>query len=84
MHGLAPVTFLLLALLQALALADGELDTNVDPSSTYQVVDALIEADKDFDYIMVPGANHGIGDSSKHLRRIRIEFFQEHLQLPES
>jgi len=57
--------------------------TNVDPSSTYQVVDALIKADKDFDYIMVPGANHGVGDSSKHLRRKRIEFFQKHLQLPE-
>ncbi|MDE0835884.1 MAG: prolyl oligopeptidase family serine peptidase [Akkermansiaceae bacterium] len=84
MQGLALVTTLLLALLQTLALADEELDTNVDPSSTYQVVDALIEADKNFDYIMVPGANHGVGDSSKHLRRKRIEFFQEHLQLPES
>lgn len=84
MQGLALATTLLLALLQTLALADGELDTNVDPSSTYQVVDALIEADKDFDYIMVPGANHGVGDSSKYLRRKRIEFFQEHLQLPES
>jgi dipeptidyl-peptidase-4 len=63
----------------ALMLTVGELDTNVDPSSTYQVVDALIKADKDFEYYMVPGANHGVGESP-YLRRKRIEFFQRHLQ----
>lgn len=61
----------------ALLLTVGELDTNVDPSSTYQVVDALIKADKDFDYIMVPGGGHGIGESP-HLRRKRIDFFRQH------
>jgi dipeptidyl-peptidase-4 len=63
----------------ALMLTVGELDTNVDPSSTYQIVDALIKADKDFEYFAVPGGNHGIGESS-YLRRKRIEFFQTHLQ----
>ena len=38
-----------------------EMDTNVDPSSTLQVVKALIEADKDFDFLMVTGPDHGIG-----------------------
>jgi hypothetical protein len=37
----------------------GELDTNVDPASTMQVVDALIRADKDFDLLVVPGGGHG-------------------------
>ncbi len=61
-----------------LLLTVGELDTNVDPSSTYQVVDALIKADKDFEYYAVPGAGHGVGERP-YLRRKRIEFFQRWL-----
>ena len=61
-----------------LFLTVGEVDTNVDPSSTYQVVDALIRADKDFEFLMVPNGNHGIGESP-YLRRKRIEFFQRSL-----
>lgn len=43
-----------------LLLAVGELDRNVDPASTYQVADALIKAGKDFDYLVMPGAGHGV------------------------
>ena len=46
-----------------------------------QVVDALIKADKDFDFIIVPGAGHGVGETP-YLRRQRIEFFQRHLGKP--
>lgn len=56
----------------------GELDTNVDPASTYQVADALIKADKDFDFISIPGAGHGsIGDYEE---RKRFDYFVRHLQ----
>ncbi|NNE93530.1 MAG: prolyl oligopeptidase family serine peptidase, partial [Verrucomicrobiales bacterium] len=65
-----------------LLLTVGELDKNVDPASTLQVVDALIKADRDFEFILVPGAGHGVGESP-HLRRKRIEFFQRHLGGPE-
>ena len=44
-----------------LLLVVGELDTNVDPSSTYQVANALIKADKMFDYLVIPGAGHTNG-----------------------
>jgi len=54
-----------------------ELDTNVDPSSTMQVVNALIEADKDFDFLMVPGANHGSGGA--YGTRKRYDFFVQNL-----
>lgn len=64
-----------------LLLTVGEVDTNVDPSSTYQVVDALIKADKDFEFFMVPNGGHGIGESA-YLRRQRVEFFQRHLGEP--
>ena len=57
-----------------LLLTVGELDKNVDPSSTIQVVDALVRAGKDFDFFMIPGAGHGIGEG-KYLFRKRIDFF---------
>ena len=57
-----------------LMLTVGELDKNVDPASTFQVVDALIHAGKDFEFFMIPGAGHGIGEG-KYLFRKRIDFF---------
>ena len=61
-----------------LLLMAGELDRNVDPSSTMQVVDALIKADKDFELLVVPGAGHGILRSPYGQRRL-VEFFEGHL-----
>jgi len=61
-----------------LLLTLGELDKNVDPASTMQVVNALIKADKDFELIVFPGAGHGAG-GSPYGRRRRAEFFVRHL-----
>jgi dipeptidyl aminopeptidase/acylaminoacyl peptidase len=61
-----------------LLLTVGELDRNVDPSSTLQVVDALIKADKDFEFLIVPGAGHGVGERSYPARR-RSDFFVRNL-----
>ncbi|MEA1887989.1 MAG: DPP IV N-terminal domain-containing protein [Bacteroidota bacterium] len=67
-----------------LLLINGEMDNNVDPASTEQVVDALIKANKDFDYLFVPGMRHSSGgDYGEHKRR---DFFVKHLlgvDLPE-
>ena len=57
-----------------LLLTVGELDRNVDPASTLQVVDALIEADKIFEFVIVPGAGHGVGEAPYLFRR-RQDFF---------
>jgi dipeptidyl-peptidase-4 len=43
-----------------LLLLVGEMDTNVDPASTMQVVNALIKADKQFDLLVMPGQGHGV------------------------
>lgn len=60
-----------------LLLIVGEVDDNVDPSSTYQLVDALIKADKDHEFIMVPGMGHSSGgDFGEKKRR---DFFVKHL-----
>ena len=61
-----------------LLLVVGELDKNVDPASTFQVVDALIQEDKDFDLLVVPGAGHGAAESPYGSRR-RQDFFVEKL-----
>jgi len=53
-----------------------ELDTNVDPSSTFQVVNALLKASKQFDMLVVPGSDHGAGGISSHFRD---DFFVRHL-----
>jgi dipeptidyl-peptidase 4 len=60
-----------------LLLIVGEEDTNVDPASTTQVVNALIKANKDFDYLLVPGAGHGMGGAYGD-RRMK-DFFVRHL-----
>ncbi len=61
-----------------LMLTVGELDRNVDPASTMQVVDALIKANKDFDLIVIPGGGHGSG-SAPYGERRRRDFFVRHL-----
>jgi len=62
-----------------LLLAHGMLDTNVHPSSTLLVVDALIEADKDFDLVVLPNANHGFGNRRYFMKR-RWDYFVENLR----
>lgn len=61
-----------------LLLIVGELDRNVDPASTMQVVNALIKADKDFELLVVPGGGHGIAESPYGQRR-RMDFLVRHL-----
>jgi len=61
-----------------LLLILGEMDTNVDPASTLQVVDALIKADKSFDFLYIPGAGHGMGGA--YGQRKMIDFFVYNLQ----
>jgi len=60
-----------------LLLIVGEMDTNVDPASTMQVVNALIKANKDFDLLIVPGMGHSGGGS--YGERRRRDFFVRHL-----
>ncbi|NLH99154.1 MAG: prolyl oligopeptidase family serine peptidase [Chthonomonadales bacterium] len=61
-----------------LLLVVGEVDNNVDPASTMQVVNALIKADKDFDLLVVPGVGHGATGPPYGQRRLR-DFLVRHL-----
>ena len=60
-----------------LLLMVGEMDRNVDPASTMQVVNALVKADKDFDLLVIPGGGHGGGGS--YAQRRRRDFLVRHL-----
>jgi dipeptidyl-peptidase-4 len=60
-----------------LLLTVGELDRNVDPASTMQVVNALIKAGKDFELVVVPGVGHGTPGG--YARRREQDFFVRHL-----
>jgi dipeptidyl-peptidase-4 len=62
-----------------LMLVVGELDTNVDPASTVQVVNALNAADKDYELLFMPGEGHGVGGYSPYAIRRRTEFLSKHL-----
>jgi dipeptidyl aminopeptidase/acylaminoacyl peptidase len=60
-----------------LLLINGEMDNNVDPSSTVQLVNALIKANKEFDYVLLPGARHTSG--GVYGERKRRDFFVKYL-----
>ena len=60
-----------------LLLIVGELDNNVPPESTYRFVDALVRAEKDFDFLLVPNGRHGAGGA--YAARRREDFFVRHL-----
>lgn len=61
-----------------LLLIVGEMDTNVDPASTFQFADALIKANKDFDLLVRPGVGHSAGNDEYDIRK-RKDFFVKHL-----
>lgn len=60
-----------------LFLIVGEMDDNVPPESTMRLVDALVKAGKDFDFLEIPGANHGAG--SQITQRRTQDFFVQNL-----
>ncbi|MBP6603196.1 MAG: prolyl oligopeptidase family serine peptidase [Verrucomicrobiales bacterium] len=60
----------------------GELDSNVDPTSTSQVINALQTADKDFEFVSMMNANHGAA-KTPHGRDRRSEFLVRTLGGPQ-
>ena len=62
-----------------LLLIVGELDTNVDPATTTQVVGALQKAGKTFDFMPIIGTGHGAAETP-YGSRLRMEFLVRHLR----
>ncbi len=68
-----------------LLLVTGDLDDNVNPAATFQLIDALIEANRDFDLLVLPNRNHdyagtwGTWNEDPYFTRRRWDYFVEHL-----
>lgn len=60
-----------------LLLITGDVDNNVNPASTMRLADALIKAGKRFDMLVIPGADHDIGN--KYFDNAVRHYFLEHL-----
>lgn len=61
-----------------LLLINGELDDNVDPVSTLQVVGALVKAKKNFEQLYLPGHNHNLG--GEYIDTRILDFFNRKLK----
>jgi dipeptidyl-peptidase-4 len=66
------------ALRGKLLLIWGELDDNVNPYGSMRFINALVAADKDFDLLVLPGANHDLMNKPYVLRR-KWDYFVRHL-----
>ena len=62
-----------------LLIIHGGMDDNVPPYNSYLVADALIKANKDFDFLLLPNARHGYGADSNYIMRRRWDYFVQHL-----
>jgi dipeptidyl aminopeptidase/acylaminoacyl peptidase len=62
-----------------LLLATGDMDNNVHPGGTIRLVNALIKANKRFDFLLLPGKAHGFADYQPYFHRMLMEYFAEHL-----
>jgi dipeptidyl-peptidase-4 len=66
-------------------LVHGSADDNVHVQNTMRLVEALIQADKDFEWMIYPDKNHGIygGNTRLHLYKKMTRFIQNTLGQPQ-
>jgi dipeptidyl-peptidase 4 len=62
-----------------LLLVTGDIDNNVHPANTYRLVDALIKANKRFDFMILPGQRHAYGPEAEYFSWIRADYFCKYL-----
>lgn len=62
-----------------LLLTTGEIDNNVHPGLTYRMANALIRANKRFDFFIYPGQRHGYGDMTEYHFWLTADYFARHL-----
>jgi dipeptidyl-peptidase-4 len=62
-----------------LMLSTGDIDNNVNPANTIRVINALIKANKRFDYVLLPGQRHAYGDMSEYFFWQKSDYFVKYL-----
>jgi len=62
-----------------LLIVTGDIDNNVHPANSIRLVNALIKANKRFDFLLLPGQRHGFGDMTEYFFWKMADYFSEHL-----
>lgn len=62
-----------------LLIATGDIDNNVHPANSIRMVDALIKANKRFDFLLLPGQRHGFGDMTEYFFWKMGDYFSQYL-----
>ncbi|MFV2007694.1 MAG: prolyl oligopeptidase family serine peptidase, partial [Longimicrobiales bacterium] len=62
-----------------LLLTTGDEDNNVHPAGTLRMAEALIKANKRFDFFIFPGQRHGYGNMRDYWFWLRAEYFVRNL-----
>ncbi len=62
-----------------LMLITGDIDDNVHPGNTIRMANALIKANKRFDFFMMPGQRHGYGDQTEYSFWLKADYFCKYL-----
>jgi len=62
-----------------LLLVTGDIDNNVHPANTIRMAEALIKANKRFDFMLLPGQRHGFGNMTEYFFWMMGDYFAEHL-----
>ncbi|UPZ35430.1 DPP IV N-terminal domain-containing protein [Sphingobacterium sp. PCS056] len=62
-----------------LLIATGDIDNNVHPANSIRMVNALIKANKRFDFLLLPGQRHGFGDMTEYFFWKMGDYFSEYL-----
>lgn len=62
-----------------LMISTGDIDNNVHPANTIRMANALIKANKRFEFVIMPGQRHGYGDMSEYYFWKMADFYSRHL-----
>ena len=62
-----------------LLLITGDIDNNVHPGNTLRMVNALIKANKRFDFFILPGERHPYGSDTEYVFWLKGDYFCKHL-----
>ena len=60
-------------------LSTGDIDNNVHPANTIRMANALIKANKRFEFVLLPGQRHGYGDMTEYFFYMLADYFSKWL-----
>jgi dipeptidyl aminopeptidase/acylaminoacyl peptidase len=62
-----------------LLLVTGDVDNNVHPGNTIRMANALIKANKRFDFMLLPGQRHAFGDMTEYFFWLMADYYAKWL-----